>query len=421
MGTKLLSGLDTGTAISAMMFNQAERFNRQVSMLMSYDLAKQEAAKTGKRVDNDTLIENAFRETHQLNGGSTLETAPPVVRANIGRVAGMYKTYGMRMYTTMFNVGATAFGVYNNILRKQGVPDAEIKQRMTIARNQAFGILGSSVFFSGIHGVPLYGAVQLVHDLFSPDEDDDLNTKVRNYVGEGWYKGAVNKALSEAGVGVDVASRIRLTGLLLQTNRYNNDPSIEETFMYYAGGPAWSVFKRAMRGKDDILEGEFQRGLENILPVGISNAYKVLDRYQEDGGVYSRRGDPIYDDITGGEMVGQFFGFAPSEYTRIQENNQRVKRIDNALSRRMSKLRKKYYLAYRQGDFSALLDVKQAIREHNINHPSFKITPDSIKRSMKQHMKTSAEMYNGVTLSPAMREILNDQLEAERNGFIAPE
>jgi hypothetical protein len=40
---------------------------------------------------------------------------------------------------------------------------------------------------------------------------------------------------------------------------------------------------------------------------------------------------------------------------------------------------------------------------------------------MKQHMKTSAEMYNGVTLSPAMREILNDQLEAERNGFIAPE
>jgi|14_taG_2_1085336.scaffolds.fasta_scaffold00779_1 hypothetical protein len=418
MGAKLLSGLDTGTAISAMMFNQAERFNRQVSMLMSYDLAKQEAAKTGKRVDADTLIENAFRETHQLNGGSTLETAPPVVRANIGRVAGMYKTYGMRMYTTMFNVGATAFGVYNNILKEQGVPDAEIKQRIKIARNQAFGLLGSSVFFSGIHGVPLYGAIQLAHDLFASDEDDDFNTKVRNYVGEGWYKGAVNEALSEAGVGIDVASRIRLTGLLLQTNRYNNDPSLEETFMYYAGGPAWSVFKRVMRGKDDILEGEFQRGLESILPVGISNAYKVLDRYQEDGGVYSRRGDAIYDDITGGEMVGQFFGFAPSEYTRIQEDNQRIKRIDNALSRKMSKLRKQYYLAHRQGDFSTLIDIKQKIREHNRNHPSFKITPDSIKRSMRQHMKTSSQMHNGVALSPNMRDVMSAQLEAERNGFI---
>jgi hypothetical protein len=418
MGAKLLSGLDTGTAISAMMFNQAERFNRQVSMLMSYDLAKQEAAKTGKRVDADTLIENAFRETHQLNGGSTLETAPPVVRANIGRVAGMYKTYGMRMYTTMFNVGATAFGLYNNILKEQGVPDAEIKQRMKIARNQAYGIVGSSLFFSGIHGVPLYGAIQLVHDLFASDEDDDFNTKVRNYVGEGWYKGAVNEALSEAGVGIDVASRIRLTGLLLQTNRYNNDPSIEETFMYYAGGPAWSVFKRVMRGKDDILEGEFQRGLESILPVGISNAYKVLDRYQEDGGIYSRRGDAIYDDITGGEMVGQFFGFAPSEYTRIQEDNQRIKRIDNALSRKMSKLRKQYYLAYRQGDFSTLIDIKQKIREHNRNHPSFEITPDSIKRSMRQHMKTSAEMHNGVALSPNMRDVMSTQLEAERNGFL---
>lgn len=413
-----LADLDTVTAISAMMFNQAERFNRQVSMLVSYDLAKQDAVKKGKPIDEALLTENAFRETHQLNGGSTLETAPPAVQQNIGRVAGMYKTYGMRMYTTMFNVGATALGQYNDILKAQGVPDAEIKERMSIARKQLVGLHGSAIFFAGIHGVPLYGAIELLHNMFAGDEEDDFNTEVRNYLGEGWYKGAVNQILSEAGAGIDVASRIRLTGLLLQTNRYNNDPSMEETLLYYAGGPAWSVMKRVGRGSEDLMNGEVQRGVESLLPVGISNAFKVLGRYQQDGGVYSRRGDAIYDDITGGEMVGQFFGFAPSEYTRIQENNQRTKRIDNALSRRMSKLRKKYYIAYRQGDFSTLLDVKKDIREHNRKHPGFAITPDSIKRSMKQHMKTSSEMYNGVTLSPAMRDVMKSQLEAERNGFL---
>ena len=413
-----LADLDTVTAISAMMFNQAERFNRQVSMLVSYDLAKQDAVKKGKPIDEALLTENAFRETHQLNGGSTLETAPPVVQQNIGRVAGMYKTYGMRMYTTMFNVGATALGQYNDILKAQGVPDAEIKERMSIARKQLVGLHGSAIFFAGIHGVPLYGAIELLHNMFAGDEEDDFNTEVRNYLGEGWYKGAVNQILSEAGAGIDVASRIRLTGLLLQTNRYNNDPSMEETLLYYAGGPAWSVMKRVGRGSEDLMDGEIQRGVESLLPVGISNAFKVLGRYQQDGGVYSRRGDAIYDDITGGEMVGQFFGFAPSEYTRIQEDNQRIKRIDNALSRKMSKLRKQYYLAYRQGDFSTLIDIKQKIREHNRNHPSFEITPDSIKRSMRQHMKTSSQMYNGVALSPNMRDVMSTQLEAERNGFV---
>ena len=413
-----LADLDTVTAISAMMFNQAERFNRQVSMLVSYDLAKQDAVKKGKPIDEALLTENAFRETHQLNGGSTLETAPPVVQQNIGRVAGMYKTYGMRMYTTMFNVGATALGQYNDILKAQGVPDAEIKERMSIARKQLVGLHGSAIFFAGIHGVPLYGAIELLHNMFAGDEEDDFNTEVRNYLGEGWYKGAVNQILSEAGAGIDVASRIRLTGLLLQTNRYNNDPSMEETLLYYAGGPAWSVMKRVGRGSEDLMNGEIQRGVESLLPVGISNAFKVLGRYQQDGGVYSRRGDAIYDDITGGEMVGQFFGFAPSEYTRIQEDNQRIKRIDNALSRKMSKLRKQYYLAYRQGDFSTLIDIKQKIREHNRNHPSFEITPDSIKRSMRQHMKTSSQMYNGVALSPNMRDVMSTQLEAERNGFV---
>ena len=63
-------------------------------------------------------------------------------------------------------------------------------------------------------------------------------------LGEGWYKGAFNQILDEVGLGADVASRVRLTGLLLQENRYNPDPSAEEFIGYYIGGPALSVAKR---------------------------------------------------------------------------------------------------------------------------------------------------------------------------------
>ena len=426
LSQKLGSALDFGTGLSAQLFNQAERYNRQVSMVASYKLAldklKAEQPNLSKAEREAQAAKTAIYQTQEYNGGSTLETAPRIAQENILRVAMMYKTYGLRMYYTMLKSAGQALDVYKAAREKEGIPSSVAETMRSTAGKQLLGIHGSALFFSGVHGIPLYGAVQLLADLFVlGEEEDDFNTIVRDYVGEGWYKGAFNQILSEAGVGADVASRIRLTGLLIQENRYNTDPSAEEFIGYYLGGPALSVGKRVGRGFSDLYNGEFQRGVENLLPVGFSNAYKVLGRYQQDEGIYSRRGDPIYDDITGGELAAQFFGFAPSEYTRIQEDNQRKKRIDIELSRRASDLRKKYYIATRQGDYSEAREVFQDILEYNRKHPTFRITPDSIRRSMKQHMKTSAEMYNGVTLSPAMRQALSSHSEADRNGLVFSE
>jgi len=223
--------------------------------------------------------------------------------------------------------------------------------------------------------VPLYGAVQLLADfLLFDDDEDDTNERVRAYLGEGWYKGAFNQILDEVGIGADVASRVRLTGLILQENRFNPDPSAEEFIGYYIGGPALSVAKRTGRGIKDLYNGEMQRGVENLLPVGFSNAYKSLGRYQQDGGIYSRRTNPIYDDMTGGELFTQFLGFAPAEYIRIQEENQRIKRIDRALSKQRSDLTTKYYIAARQADWAEIGRLEREIQKFNQDHPSFELT-----------------------------------------------
>jgi hypothetical protein len=290
-----------------------------------------------------------------------------------------------------------------------------------IARNQLIGIHGSALFFAGVHGIPLYGAFQLMADLLLFDDDeDDTNERVRSYIGEGWYKGAFNQVLDTVGIGADVASRVRLTGLLLQENRYNPNPSAEEAIGYYIGGPALSVAKRTGRGIMDLYNGETQRGIESIMPVGFSNMYKSVGRYQQEGGIYTRRNDPIYDDMTGGELFTQFIGFAPAEYIRIQEENQRIKRIDRSISKQRSDLTKKYYVAARMGDWDALTDVKRDMAKFNKAHPTFKITGDSLNKSIKQHIKTSENMYNGVTLSPAMRKVAEEHLYGVRNGFMPP-
>ena len=46
-------------------------------------------------------------------------------------------------------------------------------------------------------------------------------------------------------------------------------------------------------------------------------------------------------------------------------------------------------------------------------HKEAAITAETIDRSMKQHAKTSLEMYNGIRLNPQMRETL----ESSRNDW----
>ena len=67
--------------------------------------------------------------------------------------------------------------------------------------------------------------------------------------------------------------------------------------------------------------GDTQRGLERMLPAAFRNLAKGY-RYMSEDGIYTRRGDPILDDVSASGLFFQFLGFPPAEYTRVQEQNQ---------------------------------------------------------------------------------------------------
>ena len=403
-GSKVGNALDNASVLSAWLFNHAEQLNRQVTLMASFNLALDSVTKgkpnSASAAQIEEAVQQAIYDTQQTNGGTFLETAPSIARENVGRVAFMYKNYGLQMYYTMLKTAKTAMDSDKGTLfGKEGSPERKA------AVKQLIGMHGSALFFAGVQGLPLYGAVKLIANLFFLDEEEeDFDTLVRQYMGEGWYKGAITEL-----AGIDVASRMALTGLLIQENRFNNDPSLEETIGFYVGGPALSVANRLYRGANDLFssEGDTQRGIENIMPAGLANAYKsTFGRYAQQGGIYTRRNDPIYDDMTGGELVAQALGFPPTEYTFRQEQNSVTKRIDIAVGKRRSALHKKLYIAQRMGDFDAEMEIYDEIDKFNARHPEAEINAKSIERSLKQHEKTSAEMYNGVTLSPLYRDAL---------------
>jgi len=297
-----MSFMDKITNASAFMFHEAEVMNRQVTMMAAYKLALKKLVGDKKPTaeQQQQAAEQAIYETQQINGGATLETGPRLARKGIGRVALMYKTYGIQMYYTMLK---SARQLAKNIAPGD---DAQSRALRAEAFKQLAGVHLSALFFAGVQGLPLYGAVAMLHDLLKEDYEEDADTALRGYLdNDALFKGALSEI-----TGLDVSQRVKLTDLLFEADRFNSDPSPEEEFAHLFGGPAWSVYSRGRKGVDKIADGELLAGMEDMMPGAVRNMYRAVYKYPHDEGILTRRGDPIYDDITNGDLLAQLIGFA---------------------------------------------------------------------------------------------------------------
>jgi len=389
---------DKANAYSAFSFHQIERYNRQVAMASTYQLELQRMEKNptaeekGMSLENqrEKAAEQAIYQSQEMNGGATLSTAPRIAQTGLGRVALMYKSYGIQMYYTMFKTLDTAL-------------KGESKEVRTAAKKQLFGIVLSSTLLAGVSGLPLIGALMAIANLFLDDEEDDAETILRKEIGEFAYKGPIT-----ALIGTDISSRISLSNLLFRDNPYNNDASDADLLMGIIGGPAWSVGQSFSRGVTDVYAGNIERGVEAMLPAAFRNIYKATYRYPRDEGILTRRGDVIHDDISTGGLFAQFVGFPPTDYTLKQEQNQQLKKIDRAVNERRTKLLKQFYVATRMGANTD--DILEEMEKYNKRHPQHGINGESILKSMRMHSLSSAKMHNGVTLSPKNRAMLLDHM-----------
>ena len=399
--------IDTVTAASAFMFHNVEVFNRQVTAVSAYQLELARLKKAEPSLSTAEMqtkaAERALYDTQMTNGGSVLETAPRFSQQGVGRVALMYKTYGIQMYYSMFKTVRDGIEAHY----------AGDKDKRNEAMRQFAGVMGASFMLAGVVGMPLARELmQLVNFFFLDEEEDTAETAVRKAIGEGFYKGPLTALL-----GVDLSSRIGLSGLILQANRFNHDASLEEDVFHYLGGPAWSIISSYNRGFKDIMNGEVERGVEAMLPAGVRNAYQATFRFPNDDGILTRRRDPIMDDLSFGQLAAKFVGFAPAEYTRTQEMNQQTKNVDRAVNSSRTNLLRRYYVATRMGDYDERRRMMERIREFNRRHPTARIDADSLRRSMRQHVETSQTMYNGITISPNMRRPLEESRNEWNQGF----
>ena len=390
-------------AASGFIFHHGERFNRQVSLVAAYNLeldrimtkpTKEEAGLTQEQKE-EKAANHAVYTAELTNGGISAAAAPRIAQSSLGRVLFMFKRYGVSMYYLLFKTAREALKNEDPALR-------------AAAMRQVAGIYGTAALFAGIQGIPMFGIAAMVYNAFAGDDEDDFETATRKYLGELGYKGLFNYLTN-----VEIASRTGLSDLIIRDSGKPDSQTFALTMMEMLGGPVYGVASRMERGLDMIRDGNVARGIENMLPSSLSNILKGI-RYSTEG-TTTLRGDPISGEVNSWNVAAQMFGFAPADYTRQLEINNRLKGIDKSVNQEQTKLKRQYYLATRMGDVEGKREAREKLLELGAKHRGLDITPGSIddvlERSIQAQKRVTERMRNGVAYSPRMLKEIEQHLK----------
>lgn len=312
----------------------------------------------------------------------------------------VFKRFAFSMYYMLFDT----------MMRSLPVKGATGEQLEAIkaARRQLTGIYGMSALFAGAKGVPLYWIAELAYNMFQDKDEDDFDTVMREFLGDFFYKGPVNYFTN-----LSVADRVGWTDLLWREQKGSKaDASALSQILETALGAPYSIVDSLFRAKDLVAEGQYERGIEAMLPIGLRNILKG-GRYLTEG-ANTLRGDAV-GDVNGYNATMQILGFAPADLMKQYEENAYMTEKGKAIKSIEKNALKKYYAAMREGDADGMMEAREKLFELGAKYPDLKISEKTISQSVKSRERISNEMHHGVQLDRKLAPYLK-QAAAEAYG-----
>mgnify|MGYP003656078658 CR=1 FL=1 len=312
----------------------------------------------------------------------------------------VFKRFAFSMYYMLFDT----------MMRSLPVKGATGEQLEGIkaARMQLLGIYGMAAIFAGAKGLPLYWVAELAYNMFQDKDDDDFDTVMRGFLGDLPFKGPVNYLTN-----LSIADRVGWTDLLWREQKGSKaDASAVAQFLETLGGAPVSIIDSVLRGKDLIAEGQYERGIEAVLPIGLRNVLKG-GRYALEG-ANTLRGDAV-GDVNGANAAMQVLGFAPADLMKQYEENAYMTEKGKAINDIKKNSLKKYYAAMREGDSDGMMEARENLFELGAKYPDLKISENTISQSVKARDRISKEMHHGVSLDRKLAPYLR-QAAAESYG-----
>jgi hypothetical protein len=365
-------------------------------MIAAYDLAKQEG------MSDEKAIEYALDITTRAHSHTLSEAGPRMFQTGFGKVAFTFKRFAQAQIANMIHLSAVAM---------KGLPSAE----RSIARKQLLGIMAMTYTFSGLQGLPLYGAANMFASamaaLFGDDDEPyDFDEEVRSAVGMLGYKGPINLITN-----IDIASRTGFNGMIWRDDpRRLAEVGFAPYFAEHFFGPAYqALLVNPTRAYDLLNQGHTERALEAVTPTFIRSPLKAF-RFATEGAL-TTNGAKIVDDVSAYSAFMQIFGFSNAELTEAYTRASAMKEGEKYIQNRRTALLNLAFLSRSAGDFDMLAEVEEKIDGFNESHPSYKISRDTLKRSYRGHMQRIEDSVYGVNLNKKLKDELMAREEGEED------
>jgi hypothetical protein len=423
-------------------FHHLERITRETMYMSTFELEFARAKKEGlNNADaTDRGIKAATDMVYETLFNYSQYNKPRIMKAGaIPRLATQFMSFPLQMtsYLVRNFYGMLPF------LNKEEKRDAAIK---------FFGTLGMTGMFAGVVGLPGYsmimGIAEGIRELLRPDmEDDEADEEydvdddgnplgkrnldlwfrewfIPNYFGPGsdlakalgltdeqalalqrGVKMGPISALTDLNIGASVS----LDGLWFRDDAPAEDSKAAFTqFIFnFVTGPFGSMGQQVASAFDDFNNGQFNRGVEKLLPAFFRGGAKAIRQATE--GEQTRQGAEIRNAewYTTGKLLGTSLGFQSTEVAEIQKKNFMAKRMVMEIQKDRQKVLADLDLAVQRyendpsdSNETRLEDALIAIDKYNYKNGMLAISGETVSKSLSGRAQRRAEAVEGLMVSP---------------------
>lgn len=374
---------------ASFLFHNAERFNRQVTFVAAYRLARDAGA------NHKVAFDQATKATYDGHFDYGAANRPRIMQGNVAKVLLLFKQYGQNMVYTLSR------NAYQSI---KGT-DAEKAE----ARKALAGLLTSHAMAAGVLGLPMVTTLLAAASMIGGDDDEPWDAKValQNMLADAFGQ----KPAEVLAHGLsrltpwDISGRVGLDRLIFPDVQEGLEGQrLAESAMAAALGPVAGIGVNVLKGAQHMSEGRYAIGLEAMLPSALRAPVKAL-RYAEEG-VQDKSGISILDEVSPAAVAGQALGFSPSAARNAQDGKSAILAHDRALGERRQELLTKIARATMAKDEEAKAEAREEIKRFNEKNPGRRINPNHIMASVHGRQKRINQAQDGVYLPRNRREAM---------------
>lgn len=306
-----------------------EAVNRLATAMAAY---RMELAKSGNA---DAALDYADEVITRTHGDYTRTNAPRAFNTAFGKVALQFRKFQLIQLTLLAKLVNNSFS---------GTEQAAARRALAFT-------LSHTAIMAGAVGLPGFAAISwALGALMGGGDDEPFNAEqaLRELTGNDQLATLIARGVPAA-LGVDLSQKLG-SGNVLSLLPFNDldlssRSGVESAAFAAFGGPAGGLTLRAVDGMSLMRDGQYYKGLEQVMPTGVTNAMKAYRTANE--GVTRRNGDELIspDDISGMDTFWQAIGFQPTQLAERQFRDRVKREADEKFQARAEKIRSAYLRA----------------------------------------------------------------------------